>query len=242
MSITVSAHGRLTVCQQRRSGADNAVMTVVGRRRSSSFGCSARWKCSETITRLRWEEIASASCSRCCSCTHEVAPSRPVSAAVVADWEMNEGPGAQTMVDSGPDHLNGAIGSGLTSEVSATGAVAYRWATVRPTDPPIKPSGWCRSPSTRSGRQADALEVYAQGVEVLRDELGLDPAPELQQLPQLILHHDPSLELRSDRSQANADRQLVCPYKGLAYFERGDFEYFYGREQVGVGCCFPDRR
>ena len=63
----------------------------------------------------------------------------PASAAVVADWEMNEAPGANTMVDSGPNQLDGLIGSGLTTGASANGAVGYRWAFVSPTAPPTKP-------------------------------------------------------------------------------------------------------
>ncbi|WP_020579309.1 AfsR/SARP family transcriptional regulator [Actinopolymorpha alba] len=45
----------------------------------------------------------------------------------------------------------------------------------------------------RSGRQADALHLYHRGRRVLRDELGLDPSAQLQQLEQRILHSDPDL-------------------------------------------------
>jgi predicted ATPase/DNA-binding SARP family transcriptional activator len=45
----------------------------------------------------------------------------------------------------------------------------------------------------RSGRQADALEVYQQTRVVLGEELGVDPEPALQALHQQILHQDPSL-------------------------------------------------
>ena len=44
----------------------------------------------------------------------------------------------------------------------------------------------------RSGRQADALEVYRQG-RLSLDELGLEPGPELRALEQRILIHDPTL-------------------------------------------------
>jgi predicted ATPase/DNA-binding SARP family transcriptional activator len=45
----------------------------------------------------------------------------------------------------------------------------------------------------RCGRQADALEVYGRLRSRLRDELGLDPSPELQALQTAILNHDPVL-------------------------------------------------
>ena len=45
----------------------------------------------------------------------------------------------------------------------------------------------------RSGRQADALEAYRDARRILRDELGLDPGDELQELQKAILAHDPAL-------------------------------------------------
>ena len=47
----------------------------------------------------------------------------------------------------------------------------------------------------RSGRQADALEIYRAGRSLLVDELGLEPSPELQELERAILTHDPELQL-----------------------------------------------
>jgi DNA-binding SARP family transcriptional activator/streptogramin lyase len=46
----------------------------------------------------------------------------------------------------------------------------------------------------RSGRQAEALEVYRQTRRRLVEELGLEPSRELQELEQAILTHDPSLQ------------------------------------------------
>jgi DNA-binding SARP family transcriptional activator len=50
----------------------------------------------------------------------------------------------------------------------------------------------------RSGRQAEALEVYRQTRRLLVDELGLEPSPALHELEQAILHQDPELTPRVD--------------------------------------------
>src|ERR671937_1547921 len=46
----------------------------------------------------------------------------------------------------------------------------------------------------RSGRQADALELYRATRKLLADELGLDPSLELQRLERLVLTHDSELD------------------------------------------------
>src|SRR5215470_15922558 len=46
----------------------------------------------------------------------------------------------------------------------------------------------------RAGRQADALVVYRQASELLREELGLEPGRALQELERSILGHDPCLD------------------------------------------------
>jgi DNA-binding SARP family transcriptional activator len=46
----------------------------------------------------------------------------------------------------------------------------------------------------RSGRQADALELYRRTRETLSEELGIEPSLELQELERKMLQHDPSLE------------------------------------------------
>jgi DNA-binding SARP family transcriptional activator/WD40 repeat protein len=81
----------------------------------------------------------------------------------------------------------------------------------------------------RAGRQTDALAVYRQTSELLRDELGLEPSQALQDLEHSILTHDPSLEPARRRGQAPP---LVCPFKGLASFDRSDADYYFGRERA----------
>ena len=46
----------------------------------------------------------------------------------------------------------------------------------------------------RSGRQADALELYRKTRETLSEELGIEPSLELQELERRMLQHDPTLE------------------------------------------------
>lgn len=50
----------------------------------------------------------------------------------------------------------------------------------------------------RSGRQAEALDVYRRGRALLKEELGLEPGQELRRLEQAILTDDPSLGLPPD--------------------------------------------
>jgi YVTN family beta-propeller protein len=64
----------------------------------------------------------------------------------------------------------------------------------------------------RSGRQAEALEVYRDARRTLADELGLEPSPTLQQLERAILSHDPALQApmrRSPRGRARRKGALL---------------------------------
>ena len=49
----------------------------------------------------------------------------------------------------------------------------------------------------RSGRQAEALDAYADGRRALVEELGIEPGRELSELQRAILAHDPALEAAS---------------------------------------------
>jgi DNA-binding SARP family transcriptional activator len=46
----------------------------------------------------------------------------------------------------------------------------------------------------RSGRQADALEVFREGRRLFDSELGLEPGPDLKRLERAILEQDPALD------------------------------------------------
>jgi YVTN family beta-propeller protein len=52
----------------------------------------------------------------------------------------------------------------------------------------------------RSGRQAEALSVYREGRVLLREELGLDPCPQLRELERAVLRQDPALDAPSARA------------------------------------------
>ena len=86
----------------------------------------------------------------------------------------------------------------------------------------------------RSGRQAEGLAVYRQTRTLLRDELGLEPDVELQELERAILLQDPALRPQADGDGARSKPTLrdICPYKGLAPFEPEDAEFFCGRERL----------
>ncbi len=56
----------------------------------------------------------------------------------------------------------------------------------------------------RSGRQAEALEVYQDARRALVDELGIDPSRELRELEQAILRQDPALDLETAAEPVHA--------------------------------------
>jgi hypothetical protein len=61
----------------------------------------------------------------------------------------------------------------------------------------------------RSGRQAEALEVYRQTRRFLVDEVGIEPGPVLQELERAILRHDRALDLAVEPSAAVPERSVL---------------------------------
>jgi predicted ATPase len=66
----------------------------------------------------------------------------------------------------------------------------------------------------RSGRQADALELYRQTRHTFVDELGIEPGPTLQELEQAILRQEPSLAAVPPAAQRRALPATVTPLIG----------------------------
>jgi WD40 repeat protein/DNA-binding SARP family transcriptional activator len=83
----------------------------------------------------------------------------------------------------------------------------------------------------RSGRQAEALDVFGQGRRVLVEELGIEPGRALQELERAVLRQDPSLDL-ADGQGVPAGSEAGNPYKGLRAFEEADASDFFGRETL----------
>jgi DNA-binding SARP family transcriptional activator/ABC-type transporter Mla MlaB component len=83
----------------------------------------------------------------------------------------------------------------------ACGRVAEAISTLQPLvgANPLReqPVGHLMVALYRANRQGDALRAYGALRIALRDELGLDPSPELQRLERLILEQAPNLELVS---------------------------------------------
>jgi DNA-binding SARP family transcriptional activator len=62
----------------------------------------------------------------------------------------------------------------------------------------------------RSGRQAEALDVYQRTRTVLLEEFGIEPTPSLNELQRAILAQNPSLDLaRGSPNVANTQRTLL---------------------------------
>lgn len=86
----------------------------------------------------------------------------------------------------------------------------------------------------RSGRQADALRVYADARRILAEELGIEPSPELQALEAAVLRQAPELLVALPGGAPVANTPIRNPYRGLRPFGEGDADDFFGREALSA--------
>ena len=82
-----------------------------------------------------------------------------------------------------------------------------------------------------AGRQPEALGAITRARDLLVDDYGLDPGPELVELESLLLRQDPSLS-----PVLSTETTSWCPYRGLLPFDAGDAESFFGREDDIAAC------
>jgi WD40 repeat protein/DNA-binding SARP family transcriptional activator len=84
----------------------------------------------------------------------------------------------------------------------------------------------------RCGRQADALRSLDRARCKLVDQLGIDPGAELAALEAGILRQDVALDAAPELPAVTE----ACPYKGLAPYDVGDTESFFGRDTEVATC------
>ena len=91
----------------------------------------------------------------------------------------------------------------------------------------------------RSGRQAEALNVFQQARTLLSDELGIDPSFELRDLHRRILDQDPSLDVGKTPDTTSADGlgvvEMVRGYELREVLGQGDFGVVHRAFQPTVG-------
>ena len=97
-------------------------------------------------------------------------------------------------IEAQEDRIEGLLASGR-ARPGASGSWRRCWHGIRCGSAcGVSPC----SPATGSGRQAEALAAYQRAREILADELGIDPSPELVRLHERVLQQDPGLDLRGE--------------------------------------------
>jgi hypothetical protein len=80
-----------------------------------------------------------------------VASAAPASAAAtitLADWQMNEPPGATVMTDNSGNGIEGSIGSAVQTGFLVNGATTYHWTLTPPNQPPAQPERLIQVPNS----------------------------------------------------------------------------------------------
>ncbi|GAA0379562.1 hypothetical protein Acor_00980 [Acrocarpospora corrugata] len=81
----------------------------------------------------------------------------------------------------------------------------------------------------RSGRQAEALDVFRRTRALLADQLGVEPGPELQRLHEAVLRGDRRLSLPERGQPAPPPDVAQPPFQGLRAFSPEQEGWFFGR-------------
>jgi WD40 repeat protein/DNA-binding SARP family transcriptional activator len=117
-------------------------------------------------------------------------------------------------------HVEALLGAGQAAQalVNASAMVG---------EAPLRERRWLQLALAeyRCGHQERALAALTRSRELLRDELGLDPGPELAELEHAILRQDPRLT-----STDGARERDTCPWPGLEAYDVSDAESFFGRD------------
>jgi DNA-binding SARP family transcriptional activator/tetratricopeptide (TPR) repeat protein len=98
----------------------------------------------------------------------------------------------------------------------------------------------------RSGRQAEAMDVYRRSRDRLVNELGIEPGPELGSLANRVLNQDPGLSWTAPRAGARdvikptavfvgRRQELTELWSGLDHIQRGHGALFLISGEPGVG-------
>jgi DNA-binding SARP family transcriptional activator/predicted ATPase len=88
----------------------------------------------------------------------------------------------------------------------------------------------------RSGRQAEALDVYSQARDRLLDELGVEPGPALQRMQRAVLAQDPALDAQPGDVAGTSARRSRVPGTATRLIgraqERRDLTEVWGRARL----------
>ncbi|MEX5721878.1 BTAD domain-containing putative transcriptional regulator, partial [Geodermatophilus maliterrae] len=120
--------------------------------------------------------------------------------------ELGDGPGAAERLRLAELHVHARErrAEALTAVGRADAAVPELQRLVA--EHPLRERLWARLVTAlyAADRQADALDALRRCTALLRDELGIDPGPELRDLEQAVLRQDPGLTRRAPRPVLSA--------------------------------------